>query len=95
MKAQITEIDRVNDNELTEWRRAVDHAPALPGWYEVRNNGAWPRRMRLVSGFVWGRQMRLWDGARWCAGWSDEITSIMGRHCSHEWRGMKAAPAHA
>lgn len=84
-------IERVNDNELTEWRRADLFPPTVAGWYEVRNYGVWSRRNRLVAGFVNGRQMRYWDGAAWRAGWKDEMKSIMGRCSSHQWRGLREA----
>jgi hypothetical protein len=83
------DIERVNDNELTDWRRADLHPPTVVGHYEVRNCGGWPRRKRLVAGFVNGRQMRYWDGARWLdvKGGSK---SIMGSHFSHQYRGLRS-----
>lgn len=81
-------VQPIDGLRTSPWFKAKHFAPPVPGWYEVRNYGAWTRRMKLISGFKYGRQMRYWNGRHWCAGWDNNGVSIMGRCVSHEFRGL-------
>jgi hypothetical protein len=69
---------------VTDWLPGST-LPALPGYYEVRNNRSLPacHHWRLV-----GKNQRYWDGSIWLC-WKDGPASVFGRHETHEWRGQR------
>lgn len=74
----------VEKQPVTAWFRADAFHPALPGYYEVRNNRPLsPRSFMCLFG-----SRRYWDGARWLTN-AGGVSSIFGRHDSHEWRGRR------
>lgn len=80
-----------NQRKVTDWF-PHDVNPVHVGKYEVRNS-RWLHgncKAKLIGRF------RYWDGKRWMRAGPDSIfgdlTTIMGTHETHQWRGL-AAPA--
>lgn len=72
---------------LTKWLPHTEK-PTLVGMYEVQNHERWSVhwKHRLT-----GDKFRWWDGARWLTE-KGGSPSIMGRHYSHQWRGLAEDP---
>jgi len=70
---------------VTDWFRGDAFHPALPGYYEVRNNTRMHHRSKHL---LVGKNQRYWDGFRWLT-WEGGHLSVFGAHKTHEWRGVR------